>query len=102
MIDIIYMIGFIFCMLPEMGGDGHDFGHGTRTRTQDFSFGHKFGRGLPGEFLTSDSDSDADIDSDKVMTSNTDTTSDTGMSENLGHGHTSDTCARSSPHVTYK
>ena len=34
------------------------------------------------------------MDSDKVMTS--DTGSDKGMSENLGHGQTSGTCVRSS------
>ena len=36
------------------------------------------------------SDTDSDMDSDKVMTS------DTSMSENLGHGQTSDTRVRSS------
>ena len=45
-------------------------------------------------FLTSDADSDTD--SDKVMTSDTDMGSDKGMSENLGHGQTSDTRVRSS------
>jgi len=40
------------------------------------------------------------MDSEKVMTSDTDTTSDMGMSENpghgLGHGHISDTRVRPS------
>ena len=50
----------------------------------------------PGKILTSDSESDtdmrflrtsdSDVDSGKVMTSYTDTTADTGLSENLGHG----------------
>ena len=76
--------------LPEMNGHGHEFGH---------------------EFVSesvseADSDTDtkflrtSDTHSDKVMTSDTDTTSDTGMSENLGHGlghrQTSDTRVRSS------
>ena len=41
-----------------------------------------------------------DTDMGRVLTSDTDTTSDTGMSENLGHGHTSDTRVRSSVIVT--
>ena len=57
----------------DLNGHGHEFGHASDTDS-DTRF-----------FWTSDAESDTDMD--KVMTS------DTGMSENLGHGHgqTSDT-----------
>ena len=74
----------------------HEFGHGLGYglgQAQNFIFGHGFGHGHE-MFLTSDADSDTD--SDKVMTSDTDMGSDKGMSENLGHGQTSDTRVRSS------
>ena len=41
-------------------------------------------------------DTDSDTGMNRVMTS------DMGMSENLGHGHTSDTLVRSSLTVTFK
>ena len=59
-----------------MNGHGHHFGH---------------------EFVSeSVSKADSDEDTRFYGTSDTDTTSDTGMSENLGRGHTSDTRVRSS------
>ena len=81
----------------EMNGHEHDIGHefvsesvseadsdtGFFLTRENFNFGSESGT----RFLRT-SDTDSDMESDKV------TTSDTGMSEDLGRGHTSDTRVR--------
>ena len=67
-----------------MNGHGHEFGHEFVSEADSDTGTRFFGS--------------SDTDSDKVMTSDTDTTSGTGMFENLGHGlghgYTSDTRVR--------